>query len=125
MCGVFTSANYFDVLGVRPAVVRAFDATDADTHAAVAVLAHSSWTREFGADPSVIGRTILVADQFVDTVRAQAVSGGTPADRLLMARFDLQPLKLGADESETFYRDLLAGTSRLPGVEAAGAARHT
>ena len=63
--------------------------------------------------------------QLVATVRAQAVSGGTPADRLLIARFDLQPLGLPAAEIERFYRELVAGASRLPGVEAAGDARHT
>jgi putative ABC transport system permease protein len=66
--GALTSANYFDVLGVRLAIGRAFDATDANTHAAVAVISYSSWTREFGGDPSVIGRSIRVADDVVQIV---------------------------------------------------------
>jgi putative ABC transport system permease protein len=68
MRGIVTSANYFDVLGVRPAIGRVFDATDAETNAAVAVIAFSVWTREFGADPAVIGRSIRVADEFVQIV---------------------------------------------------------
>lgn len=68
MQGVLASANYFDVLGVRPALGRTFNSIDADTHAGVAVIAHSVWTREFGADPSVIGRTIRVTDEFVQIV---------------------------------------------------------
>lgn len=68
---------------------------------------------------------LATGSQLVATVRSQAVSGGTPADQLLIARFDLQPLKLATDETEGFYRDLLAQASRLPGVEAAGVARHT
>jgi hypothetical protein len=67
---------------------------------------------------------VATAWQLVSTVRSQAVSGGTPADRLLIARFDLQPVRLGAAESEGFYRDLAAAALRLPGVEAAGVARH-
>lgn len=63
--------------------------------------------------------------QLVSTVSAEAVSAGTAADRLLIARFDLEPLKLHSIETESFYRELLAGTSRLPGVEAVGIARHT
>jgi predicted permease len=63
--------------------------------------------------------------QFVSTVRAQAVSAGTPADRLLVARFNLQPLGMQPGEIETFYRDLVDGAMRLPGVDAAGVARHT
>ena len=68
---------------------------------------------------------LATAWQLVSTVRAQAVSGGTPPDRLLVARFNLQPLNLPTAESESFYRDLVAGASRLPDVEAAGVARHT
>ena len=67
---------------------------------------------------------LATAWQLVSTVRSQAVSGGTPADRLLIAGFDLQPVRLGTAESESFYRDLVAGALRLPGVEAAGVARH-
>jgi predicted permease len=68
---------------------------------------------------------LATAWQLVATVRSQAVSGGTPADRLLVARFDLAPPTLAPGDAETFYRDLVAGASRLPGVEAAGVARHT
>jgi predicted permease len=68
MRALVTSADYFEVLGVRPARGRLFDAADARTHAAVAVLSHSAWTREFDADPHVAGRSIRVADQFVQIV---------------------------------------------------------
>jgi predicted permease len=79
----------------------------------------------------VIGQVTLslgllaTAWQLAGTVRAQAVSGGTPADRLLVARFNLQPLSLAPAEVETFYDTVAAGASRLPGVEAVGVARHT
>lgn len=66
--GMLTSVNYFDVLGVRPTAGRTFNVNDNETHAAVAVIAHSTWTREFDAAPSVIGRSIRVADQFVQIV---------------------------------------------------------
>jgi predicted permease len=68
MPGVLASANYFDVLGVRPALGRMFNSIDADTHARIAVIAHRVWTGEFDADPSVIGRSIRVADGFVQVV---------------------------------------------------------
>jgi predicted permease len=63
--------------------------------------------------------------QLVSTVRSQAVSAGTPADRLLIARFDLQPLRLPPGQAEEFYGKLADGAMRLPGAEAAGLARHT
>jgi predicted permease len=68
MRGVLASENYFDVLGVRPALGRSFHASDRGSHAAVAVIAHRVWAREFDADPSVIGRSIRVADEFVEII---------------------------------------------------------
>jgi len=66
--GVLASSNYFDVLGVRPALGRTFHANDAAARADIAVIAHALWVREFDADPAVIGRTIRVADRFVQIV---------------------------------------------------------
>jgi putative ABC transport system permease protein len=68
---------------------------------------------------------LATAWQLVATVRSQAVSAGTPGDHLLIARFDLRPLRLSTGDIERFYRDLVAGATRLPGVEAVGVARHT
>ena len=64
----FTSANYFDVLGVRAALGRTFDSADASTAAAVALVSHSTWIREFDGDPAAIGQSVRVADRFVQIV---------------------------------------------------------
>jgi len=54
------SANYFDVLGVRPAVGRLFLPEDGQTGAPmVLVLSYAAWQRDFGGDPSVVGRSLL------------------------------------------------------------------
>lgn len=68
---------------------------------------------------------LATAWQLVGTVQAQAVSAGTPGDRLLIAYVDLQPLALAAHEADAFYAQLLHGATRLPGVDAAGLARRT
>jgi predicted permease len=68
MRSLVTTANYFDVLGVRPLLGRLFDTNDASTNAAVAVIAHGAWVREFGGDPSIVGRSIRVADRFVHII---------------------------------------------------------
>jgi hypothetical protein len=53
------SANFFDVLGVRPQYGRSFIDSDGDLGAeAVLVLSHGYWTRKFGADPGVVGRVL-------------------------------------------------------------------
>jgi predicted permease len=54
------SGNYFDVLGVRPALGRAFSADEGARPgaSAVAVISHGLWQGRFGADPSVVGKTL-------------------------------------------------------------------
>ena len=66
--GVVASGNYFDVLGVNPVLGRTFNAIDAGARAPVVVIAHRLWVREFDADPSIIGRSIRIADGFVQIV---------------------------------------------------------
>jgi hypothetical protein len=68
---------------------------------------------------------LATAWQLVATVRGQAVSSGAPGNQLLLARFSLESLSVAPAATEDFYRDLVVRTSRLPGVEAAGIARHT
>ncbi len=55
------SAPFFDVFGVRPLLGRTFAAgEDVLGRHRVVVLAHAFWRQRFGADPSVIGRTITL-----------------------------------------------------------------
>jgi predicted permease len=56
----FVSGNYFEVLGVRPAVGRLFNPAD-DTAfggAPWAVLGYDYWRTRFAGDPRVIGRSV-------------------------------------------------------------------
>ncbi|MFI5309873.1 MAG: ABC transporter permease [Gemmatimonadales bacterium] len=55
------SGEFFDVLGVRPALGRALRAGDDVTGAApVLVLSHGAWTRQFGGDSAVLGRRLTM-----------------------------------------------------------------
>ena len=57
--GSAVTASLFKVLGIAPIVGRALTAEDEAPGAApVALLAESLWSRAFGRDPAVIGRTI-------------------------------------------------------------------
>src|SRR5262252_6070969 len=60
--GVLVSGNYFRVLGVEPRIGRGFrdDEDQVPGRDAVVVLGPAFWRREFGADPSVVGRTIVL-----------------------------------------------------------------
>ena len=53
------SANYFNVLGVTAELGRTFSAgEDQSGQEHVVILSHELWQRRFGADPSIVGRTI-------------------------------------------------------------------
>ncbi|MDP3909414.1 MAG: ABC transporter permease [Gemmatimonadales bacterium] len=56
----FVSATYFPLLGIRAAAGRTFtpDEDRVPGEAPVAVLSHHAWTTLFGADTTIVGRTI-------------------------------------------------------------------
>ena len=55
--GARVTANYFDVMGVRPMLGRTFTADeDRPGNDRVVVLSHRLWTRRFGASAAVVGR---------------------------------------------------------------------
>lgn len=63
--GELVSGNYFDVMGVKPALGRGFlpeeDAAP-NTHP-VTVIGHALWQRRFGGDPSIVGKTVYLNGQ--------------------------------------------------------------
>ena len=71
--GMFVSGNFFEVLGVTAARGRTL--TEADNEAggrAVVVLSHEGWEQLFAADPSVVGRELVLNG------RPYAVAGVMP-----------------------------------------------
>jgi predicted permease len=58
--GEFVTANYFEVLGVGARVGRTFSEEEGRGPAPVVVLAHDLWRTRFGADPSIVGRQIVL-----------------------------------------------------------------
>jgi putative ABC transport system permease protein len=60
--GELVSGNYFDVLGVTPALGRVFSMDDDRVPGGepYVVLSHNYWQRRFGGDPSVLNKTLLI-----------------------------------------------------------------
>ncbi|MHB8754527.1 MAG: ABC transporter permease [Candidatus Acidiferrales bacterium] len=60
--GELVSGNFFDTLEVRPALGRVFMPSDETAPGAnpVAVLSYAYWTRQFGADPSILNKPLTV-----------------------------------------------------------------
>ena len=62
--GMHVSANYFDVLGVKPTLGRAFlPGEDVAGNERVVVLSDELWRRNFGANPNIINQTIPLNGQ--------------------------------------------------------------
>jgi putative ABC transport system permease protein len=109
--------NYFDVLGMRPALGRSFDAAGIDRHGASSpsiILGDGFWRRRFGADSGIIGRTLTVSG------RPRTVIGVLPPTfdvrgRLIDAVTVLDPSAIPGVENHGQH--MLSAIGRLkPGV---------
>jgi predicted permease len=60
--GEMVSGNFFDVLGVKPVLGRAFlpDEDKVPGEKLVTVLSHGFWQRRLGGDPAIVGKTITL-----------------------------------------------------------------
>src|SRR6266404_4014344 len=60
--GYLVTGNYFDVLGVRPALGHFFKQSDdlRPGDSPYAVLSYNSWQSRFAADPAIVGKTIRI-----------------------------------------------------------------
>ena len=54
------TGSYFPLLGQKPHLGRLFDPSDDARDDRIVVLTHAYWTRRFGCDPSVLGRTVSI-----------------------------------------------------------------
>jgi len=73
VAGLSVSEDFFRVLGVAPALGRAFSAEENARGEPLVVLGHGFWQRELGGDASVIGRAVRIG------TTARTVVGVMPA----------------------------------------------
>src|SRR5205814_10210615 len=88
------SAEFFDLLGVRPAVGRSF-AADEDRPGAnpVCIISHGLWERRFGSDSAIINKPVTMSgtSYTVIGVLPASYAFGTPTEVFV-------PIGLRADE---------------------------
>jgi putative ABC transport system permease protein len=74
--GAIVTGNYFEVLGVRAALGRLITPADDQAPGAhpVVAISHRLWQRQFGGDPAIVGREILLNG------RSFTVIGVTPPE---------------------------------------------
>lgn len=90
------SPNLFEVLGTRPAFGRGFrPEEEIPGRDGVVVLSHAFWNREFGGDPGVVGRSLLLDERPYEVIGVMPDGFGFPNPRI-----DLYlPYPRAADES--------------------------
>jgi len=119
------SEGYFRTLEVRPALGRTFTAEEDRAGAArVAILSDGLWTRVFGRDPGIIGRSIRVNQEAFTVVGVMPASFRASAETApgVLGTPDLwQPLQLGP-KSAGYEGDNWEMIARLrPGISVAHA----
>jgi putative ABC transport system permease protein len=79
--GQVVTPNLLDVLGVRPALGRGFLPNEAEPgRHHVAILNHGLWVKQYGADPSVVGRTVTMNGEPYLIVGVMPPSFNYPSD---------------------------------------------
>lgn len=129
-CAV-VSAAFFDVLGARPFLGRTFRLDDDQPSAArVLILSHALWAQRFGADPQIVGRTVVVREEgaaasfeIVGVMPAEfffprGAQYWTPAAPRLagIARQRNEPLETWFDQVGVFYGIGRLRTDATPGT---------
>jgi len=90
------TSDFFDVLGIQPAIGRSFSADELEPgNGQVVILSHHLWEDRFGSDPSIIGKSVILNG------KACTVIGIMPATfRFPSGEIDLwQPLHIAANSS--------------------------
>lgn len=81
--GVRVSASFFETLGLRPILGRAFEAGDEmPGRHRVVILSEGMWRRRFGGGPDIVGRTVRLSGEsyVVVGVMPEAVTPGWPSN---------------------------------------------
>jgi predicted permease len=95
------SAHYFDVLALQPIIGRNFSEDEDRPHGPkVAILSYSLWRNAFGADPSILGQSILLKSEPHTVVGILPQGAITPSNADVFTA--LQPSREGEGGGKNF-----------------------
>ncbi len=92
------SGEYFDVLGLTPAIGRALSERDLDT-ANTAVISYAFWQRAFNRDPAIVGKALRVGGSLYTIVGVgpsafRGIATGQPVDLWLPVTRSRNPVAM-------------------------------
>jgi len=101
-----TSANFFSVLGVQPALGAGFPREPFFSREAIAVISHRLWRERFGSDPAIVGKTIALNGPLFTVVGVMPAGFQYPGDTDVWHRltWDLTQHSRGAHFMESVFR---------------------
>ena len=110
------SHAFFDVFGVRPLLGRGFTRDDDQPGAdQEAVLSYRTWQKQFGGDPQIIGRSILLNDVQYRVIGVMGRDFNWPNQVELWTPIALPPARY--HDHDFRYNENMFGLARLqPGV---------
>ncbi len=120
------SANFFELLGVRPMLGRGFRAADEgelyDSAPPVLLLSHAYWQRRFGGDPAVVGQVFEMNGQPHTVIGVLPAVPGFPAANDVWITTSACPFRAFQKTIETRQaRDYFVFGRLREGVSLAGA----
>ena len=119
------SANTFDVLGTRPFLGRTWTADDDQLNGPpVAVLGYGLWQGQFGGDPGLVGRRVMLNDVAVEVIGVMPEGFRLPTDFTADAAEPTalwRPLRLGrvTRAAHTFYAAAVLAPGQTPATATA------
>ena len=105
---VIVTENFFEVLGLEPAVGRLINSADAATGEPIAVLSHRAWQQRYGGAADIVGQSIYL--------------NGNPHKVVGVIREGFRGVQLGASDEiwvpmEAYRRLHPTGRGRLEGTD--------
>ncbi len=110
------SSGYFDVFQVRPVLGRSFTSAEDQPGAEhEAILTSKTWKAQFGSDPNIIGRTLMLNQQPYRVIGVMGPEFNWPNQAELFIPLALPPARY--HDHEYRYNENMGGFARLrPGV---------
>jgi putative ABC transport system permease protein len=111
--GFLVTANFFETVGVKPLLGRAFlPEEEQPGHDQAVLLSYGLWQRHFGADPSIVGKTVRLDSRTCTVVGVMGKGYNFPTTAEIWLPLALQPKDWSARNSH--YLEIV--TRLKPGV---------
>ena len=102
--GFLVTANFLDVLGVKPVLGRGFAADENQPGKdSVAILTHGLWQRRFGSDPGIVNKTITLSGVNCTVIGVMPAGFNYPAGVEVLAPLAITPESARSRQSHSYY----------------------